>query len=85
MEADFRDFNVAPSQGSHFFQNLTSFRIGYFTVNSFSDKDFIDWEWLLSLKAQEQKGITSHIRLSSPLTVKINGRQNKGVILKPQT
>lgn len=83
VESNFKDFDVEPSQGSHFFQNLTSFKVGYFTVNETKKNGFIDWEWLTSQKIVEQKGVTRHIRLKSPITIKINGRENKGVIIKP--
>ena len=46
VESGFKDIDVTPSQGSHFFQNITSFRIGYFTVNNSDDSSFVDWDWL---------------------------------------
>ena len=46
VEAGFRDLRVTPSQGSHFFQNLTAFQVGYFTVNPDVGEGFVDWEWL---------------------------------------
>ncbi len=83
VESGFKDLNVSPSQGSHFFQNLTSFKVGYFTVNSFNNLGFIDWEWLLAQKPKEELIYTRHIRFEDSITVKINGHKNKGVILKP--
>jgi hypothetical protein len=83
VESSFRDFDVTPSQGTHFFQNITSFRIGYFTVNSFSHLGRIDWEWLTQQAATAQQEFTTHVRFENPLTVRINGRKNIGVILKP--
>lgn len=83
VESGFKDFNVTPSQGSHFFQNITSFRVGYFTVNSFTHQGFIDWEWLNSQDVVEELAFTKHLHFDKPLTVKINGHQNKGIILKP--
>lgn len=83
VESAFKDFDVTPSQGSHFFQNITSFRIGYFTVNSFNNLGFIDWEWLEQQEPVEQLEYTSHLRFADAMTVKINGGQNKGVIMKP--
>ena len=83
VESAFKDFDVTPSQGSHFFQNITSFRVGYFTVNSFNNLGFIDWEWLEKQEPVEQLEYTSHLRFAEPMTVKINGGQNKGVIMKP--
>ncbi|MDZ7763663.1 MAG: PEP/pyruvate-binding domain-containing protein [Melioribacteraceae bacterium] len=54
VESSFKDLEVAPSQGSHFFQNITSFRIGYFTVNSSEKVGFIDWKWLANQTAVEE-------------------------------
>jgi hypothetical protein len=83
VESSFKDFMVTPSQGSHFFQNLTSFMIGYFTVNSFKDEGFVDWDWLQKQKVINEKKYTKHSRLKNPLTIKMNGQQNKGIIIKP--
>jgi CheY-like chemotaxis protein len=83
VESGFKDLNVAPSQGSHFFQNITSFRVGYFTVNSFINLGNIDWDWLLSQQPVEKLKYTRHLQFDVPLTVKINGHKNKGVIFKP--
>jgi CheY-like chemotaxis protein len=84
VEAGFRDMEVDPSQGSHFFHNITSFRIGYFTVNSVTRDGFVDWEWLRSRPFAEEKRYVRHIRLEIPIVAKIDGHQNKGVILKPE-
>jgi CheY-like chemotaxis protein len=84
VESGFKDFNVTPSQGSHFFQNITSFRIGYFTVNSFTNLGFIDWEWLSSQHAVEEMKYIRHLQFDDPITVRINGHKNMGIILKPK-
>jgi len=83
VESGFKDFNVTPSQGSHFFQNITSFRVGYFTVNMFTHLGLIDWDWLLGQKAAEELAFTRHLHFEDAITVKINGHRNKGIILKP--
>ncbi len=83
VESGFRDIHVTPSQGSHFFQNITSFRVGYFTVNAAVPSSFIDWEWLQRQEAEEELVFTRHLRFEEAITVKINGHKNKGVILKP--
>jgi CheY-like chemotaxis protein len=83
VESGFKDLHVTPSQGSHFFQNITSFRIGYFTVNSFEHIGFIDWDWLNQNASYDELKFTKHLKFDQPLTVKINGRRNKGIILKP--
>ena len=83
VEAGFKDFQVTPSQGSHFFQNLTSFRVGYFTVNSIDHIGFIDWDWLNNQAAEEELVYTKHLKFDKPISVKINGHENRGIILKP--
>ena len=83
VESGFRDFRVTPSQGSHFFQNLTSFQVGYFTVNADVGEGSIDWEWLAAQPAASERSFVRHLRLSSPLVVKMNGRKNQGLIYKP--
>jgi len=84
VETSFKDFDVTPSQGTHFFQNITSFGVGYFTVPTDSREGFVDWKWLQDQPSMEEKEYTRHIRLPAPLEVKINGQHNKGIILKPQ-
>lgn len=83
VESGFKDFNVTPSQGSHFFQNITSFKVGYFTVNEYDHQGFINWDWLNSMPATHELKFTKHIRFDKPINVRINGHQNKGIIVKP--
>ncbi len=83
VESGFRDLRVIPSQGSHFFQNLTAFQIGYFTVNPDAGEGFVDWPWLASQHAVEEHGCVRHLRFTSPLTVVMNGKTSEGMIFKP--
>ena len=83
VEAGFKDFKVSPSQGTHFFQNLTSCNVGYFTVNPEVGEGFVDWKWLASLPAVEKRSFVSHLRLDDPLEIKMSGKTGEGVILKP--
>ncbi len=83
VEASFKDMSIAPSQGSHFFHNLTSFSVGYFTVGADASQGYVDWRWLRNQQAHEAKEFARHLRFEQPITIKMNGRQNKGVILKP--
>jgi CheY-like chemotaxis protein len=85
VESGFRDFRVAPSQGSHFFQNLTAFQIGYFTVNPDAGEGFIDWEWLGQQPAIDEHGCVRHLRFDSPLIVAMNGKTSQGMIFKPSS
>ncbi len=84
IETGFRDFVVEPSQGSHFFQNLNTFMVGYFTVKSGSNQTFIDWDWLLKQPAEERLDYTRHIEFQKPLVIKMSGHHNKGVVIKPE-
>ena len=84
VEAGFRDFRVTPSQGAHFFQNLTSCNVGYFTVNSEMDDGFVDWDWLARQPAVGESELVRHLRLEQPITIKMSGKTGQGVVLKPQ-
>jgi hypothetical protein len=83
VESGFKDFEVEPSQGSHFFQNITSFRVGYFTVDAAHKIGFIDWDWLLAQPAIQELEFAKHLQFKNPLSVRINGHKNIGIILKP--
>ena len=84
VEAGFRDFKVTPSQGSHFFQHLMTFNVGYFTVNPELGEGFIDWDWLAAQPAVSERAGIRHLRLDAPLVIKMNGRDHQGVIVKPE-
>jgi CheY-like chemotaxis protein len=84
VEAGFRDLRVTPSQGSHFFQNLTAFQVGYFTVNPDAHEGWIDWDWLNSQPAVREEGCVRHLRIESPAAVIMNGRIGRGLIFKPE-
>jgi hypothetical protein len=81
VEATREDFKVELSQGSHYFHNLTSLGIGYFTV-SYSNESMIDWDWLEDQEVIEEMEFFRHVRLKLPMTVVIDGRKGKGVIYK---
>lgn len=82
VEAGLRDLKVTPSQGSHFFQNLTSFNVGFFTVNPEEGEGRLDWEWLDAQPALSAAAHVRHLRLAAPLEIRIDGRRGRGVILK---
>jgi CheY-like chemotaxis protein len=84
IEAGFKDFAVEPSQGSHFFQNLTVFMIGYFSVHESKGQGKVDWKWLKDQKPLEERRFTRHLRFKKPLTIKMNGYRQKGIIIKPE-
>jgi CheY-like chemotaxis protein len=83
VEAGLRDVRVTPSQGSHFFQNLTSFQVGYFTINEDSDEGFVDWDWIAAQPAQLELSFVRHLRFDRPLVVKMSGKGGRGVVYKP--
>lgn len=84
VEAGLKDFEVAPSQGSHFFQNLTSFMVGYFTVSANDSDSLIDWDWLRTQEVIDALTYTKWVRAANPIMVKMNGHQSRGVIIKPE-
>lgn len=83
VESGLKDIKVTPSQGSHFFQNITSFRVGYFTVNPEEDQGILDWEWLAAQPSLEEGGFVRRLHFAEPLLVAISGKRQSGVILKP--
>ncbi len=83
VESGFRDMQVTPSQGTHFFQNLTSCNVGYFTVNPEAGEGFIDWEWLAHAKPVEESEFVRWLSFDQPLLIKMSGRTGEGVVLKP--
>ncbi|MBZ5571222.1 MAG: histidine kinase [Acidobacteriia bacterium] len=84
VEAGFKDFRVTPSQGSHFFQNLTAFQVGYFTVNPDAGEGFVDWQWLGAQPAVEERGCVRHLHFREPLVVVMNGKTSRGMVFKPE-
>ncbi len=81
VEATLENMNVELSQGSHFFHNLTSFNVFYFSV-PFSEKHSIDWEWLKQQSAAAETEFIRHIILPHPLRIKVDGYHRRGVIYK---
>jgi hypothetical protein len=84
VEAGFHDFRVTPSQGSHFFQNLTAFQIGYFTVNPDAGEGSVDWQWLSEQPSVDEDGCVRHLHFDAPMRVVMNSRKSQGIIFKPE-
>ncbi len=82
IEAGLHDFRIDPSQGTHFFQNLTSFKVGYLTVNPFIDDGFFDLDYLDDQKAEYEDKYLRHIQFDKPLITVIEGKTNKAAIFK---
>jgi hypothetical protein len=83
IESGLKNYRIDPSQGTHFFQNLTSFRVGYFTINPFISEGYYDVELLNDLPAVYEDSRIRHVRFNEPLEIMIDGRKHKGVIMKP--
>jgi hypothetical protein len=84
VEIGIKDFPVDPSFGSHFFQNITSMRLGYFTVDENAKDDLFDYKWLKKQKVLKNKKYTICYKLDKPLRIKIDGQTGNGIILKPK-
>lgn len=85
IEAGLKDFFIEPSQGSHFFQNLTSFRVSYFTIFPFKKDGFYNTKLLDQLDAVYEDPFIRHVRFNTPLTVKSDGKSSKGAVYLPIT
>jgi DNA-binding NarL/FixJ family response regulator len=83
IESGLKTYRIDPSQGTHFFQNLTSFRIGYFTINPYIREGSYDVEFLNSMEASYEDEHLRHIRFEKPLEIMVDGKGHKGVIMKP--
>jgi hypothetical protein len=89
IEASPSGYNVDPSQGTHFFHNITAQGVGYLTLPPGVEKAnqdteyYLDWEWLGNQSANQETHHLRHLRFSDPLTVMLDGRDGHGVIGKP--
>ncbi len=84
VETALENFNIDPSQGTHFFHNITSRGIGYINVPYNSKINFIDWEWIENKKPIKNLKYVKHIRLTSPLAIRLDGRSGSALIEKPK-
>ena len=80
IELGIDNLNPEPSYGSHFFQNLTSMHIGYFTIEKNKYKESIDWKWMKSQKVIKEKTYVKLIELKNELLIIIDGHNGKGII-----
>jgi len=83
VETQMEGITVEPSQGTHFFQNITSFGIGYFTLGAEGPSSHLDDEWLMAQAPASESEHVRHIRLDDPLEIIVNSRSSFGVIMKP--
>jgi len=84
IESGLENYQIEPSQGTHFFQNLTSFKVGFFTINPFKNDGFWNLDYLSQFDAIYEDKFVRHIRFKKDLIIKIDGKQSKGVVLKPE-
>lgn len=84
VEAGQSDYRIDPSQGTHFFQNLTSFGVAYLTINPYRNDGSYNLEFLNSQAAEHETDFIRHIHFDRPIIGMIDGRSSKGVVLKPQ-
>jgi hypothetical protein len=75
-----KNFQIEPSQGTHFFQNLTSFGIGYLTINPFKKEGIMDFERLNSMEPVYESKYLRAVRFEKPLYIFIDGRKSKGLV-----
>ena len=84
VEAGLSNYQVEPSQGTHFFHNLTAFHIGYFTVNPYINDGYYDYEELNKQKAIYEDKFVRWVHFDKPILAIIDGKSRKGVIFKPE-
>lgn len=83
VETALTNYFIEPSQGTHFFQNLTSFGVGYFTLNPQIRESLFDEEFLNRKEAVQETQFLRVVRFDQPFTVKINGKKSMGIVIKP--
>ena len=83
VEAGLTNYRVDPSQGTHFFQNLTSFGVGYFTINAYRNDGIYEQDFLNAQPAVEETQYLRHVHFDEPVVVKMDGKKKIGVVLKP--
>ena len=84
VETALPGYRIEPSQGTHFFQNLTSFGVGYFTVDPAGGNGYIDTDYLASLPAVKETERVKVVKFDNPLMIAINGRKSQGIVGKPE-
>ena len=84
VEAGLTNYRVDPSQGTHFFQNLTSFGVGYFTINAYMNDGIYNQDFLNAQPALHETEFLRHVRFERPMTVKMDGKKKQGIVLMPE-
>ena len=83
VETGLKNYHVDPSQGTHFFQNLTSFGVGYFNINTYTGDGIFQKELLDAMPAVEETQYVRHVRFERPLRIMMDGKKQQGVVLLP--
>ena len=83
VESGLESYRVDPSQGTHFFHNLTSLRVGYFTINPYMDDGYYDLDFLENAPSVSESTFLRHVRFNKPILIKMDGKKGSGVIMKP--
>jgi CheY-like chemotaxis protein len=83
IESGLEQYRVDPSQGTHFFHNLTSFGVGYLTINPFLKDGIYDVDYLNALPAFEETRFLRNVRFEKPIKIEIDGKTNRAVVYKP--
>ncbi len=84
VEAGLKNYHVDPSQGTHFFQNLTSFGVGYFTINTYTGDGVLQKDLLDQMPAIEETDFVRHVRFERPLKIMMDGKKQLGVVVLPE-
>ena len=84
VECGLPGYRVDPSQGTHFFQNLTSMGVGYFTINPYRQDGLFNKAVLDAMPAVNETAHVRHVRFEKPLTVMMDGVKQQGVVLLPE-
>ena len=82
VECGLENYRVDPSQGTHFFQNLTSFGVGYFTINPFKGDGLFDEACLNAMPAVTETEYLRHVHFDHPIVIKMDGKRSLGVVMK---
>ena len=84
VESGLENYQIDPSQGTHFFHNLTAFGVGYFSIVPSIGDGYFDTEFLQKQGAEYESGFLRMVKFEKPLRIEVDGKNNKGVVYKPQ-
>ncbi len=84
IESGLSNYRIDPSQGTHFFQNLTSFNVGYLTVNPYINQGLLDYEYLNKQESFYEDEFLRAVRFKNELSIQLDGRNGKAVVHKPE-